>query len=173
MKRSPIPGLLLCLLLSLVLLFPCTPYGQELLQRYFPSVNLRESALLSSGSEDSRFPADSPPEADPPPDSPFLYYSVLREELPGEYVLVSLFTPGEEIPEESLTAMRRLGIPLSLTLQEDGSAELRVFDRTDSLLFDSDRMLADADGETLPFFYQEGRLTLLEDRSYLVFEKQP
>ena len=169
MRRSPIPSLILCLILALLLLFPCTPYGQRVIRYYFPSVNFNEEALLSSG------PGSPEPETPPPEQeqTDYSYYTVLREELSGSYLLVSLFTPGEEISAETLAGIHRLGIPLSLTLQEDGSAELLIFDQKTQLQVDLDRMLITAEGLRLPFFYQNGKLTVQEDRSYLVFEKQP
>ena len=60
MKRSPIPSMILCLILALLLLFPCTPYGQRVIRYYFPSVNLNEEALLSSAAK-SPAPETSPP----------------------------------------------------------------------------------------------------------------
>ena len=181
MKTNPIPGLILCLLAALLLLLPCTPYGKNLVQDIFPSVNFREESLLSSrpgsGQPDPASPGASLPQEEAPDirdaeEDRDIYTTVLLEELPGEYLLVTLFTPEETIPEDTLSAIHRIGIPLRLTIREDGSAELQIFDQSSVLQLDLGSLQLTADGVQLPFFYHAGRLTVQEGRSYLVFEKQ-
>lgn len=95
----------------------------------------------------------------------------LKEELAGSYVLTALFSDELQLSESELTTFRERGIPLNLTLENDGTASLAIFDTRIELEVDPDGMLLLGGGQSFPFFYQDGRLTVWDAGSRAVFVK--
>ena len=100
-----------------------------------------------------------------------VYVIPLKEELAGDYVLTALFSDEQQLSETELTVLRERGIPLGLTLGSDGTACLTVFDTRIELEINADAMLLEGGGQSFPFFYQDGRLTVWDSGSRAVFEK--
>ena len=148
--------LLLVLLLLAALFF--TAEGHRVIRMLFPSANLNENLILLPGNSEEEPPA---------------YTTSLSNELPGVYLLLSVRSHDLELSDEDLAAIRSLGVPMKLVLSEDGSAALTIFDLNLSLTCDADRMLLRFGPEVCSFFYQDGRLTLWEDGTRLIFEKEP
>lgn len=93
------------------------------------------------------------------------------EEIPGTYTLINMIGEGLENMEESLRAMANMGMTATLTVAEDGSATLDLFDEQSELSFDFDAGIAAADGETLPFALEDGVLILGDEESALIFSR--
>lgn len=165
MKYNPIPSLIAVLTLTLLLLFPYTPYGQEVMKVLFPSGNLAESSFLT-------FPA---PEGSGSPLSEGVplssYCADLTRDLPGSYTLISLRDDSGEFSDDLLMELRARGIPMLLVLRDDGTASLRIFDESRDITFREDAMLLLDEGNRLPFFYFDGRLTIADGSNYMVFQK--
>ena len=146
-----------CLLLLLLCFFLlCTDIGHDLVLRLFPSANLGENLILWHARQEEEVSSDSP---------------LLSEELCGSYVLTEVTSPEFSLSAEELDAIRGLGIPLQLEILPDGSAVMNVFDLKTELFCDSDNMLLRTGHEDLFFFYQDGRLTVVDGEEHLCFEK--
>ena len=146
-----------CLLLLLLCFFLlCTDIGHDLVLRLFPSANLGENLILWHARQEEEVSSDSP---------------LLSEELCGSYVLTEVTSPEFTLSAEELDAIRGLGIPLQLEILPDGSAVMNVFDLKTEMVCDSDNMLLRTGHEDLFFFYQDGRLTVVDGEEHLCFEK--
>ena len=89
----------------------------------------------------------------------------------GSYVLTEVSSPEFSLSTEELDAIRGLGIPLQLEILQDGSAVMNVFDLKTEMVCDSDNMLLRTGREDLFYFYQDGRLTVVDGEEHLCFEK--
>ena len=167
MKHSPIPALLICLLLCFLLLFPATPYGDRLFDSVFPDGNRDEASMIPQAQESE----DKPPSS-APTFLPADFFSSVREELPGRYDLISLYTLSEEFSDEMLTSLRQLGIPMVLILNSDGTAFLHIFDQAASLDLDTDHMMISMSGRTLPFYYSEGIIRIQDGDEFMIFRRE-
>ena len=146
-----------CLLLLLLCFFLlCTDIGHDLVLRLFPSANLGENLILWHARQEEEVSSDSP---------------LLSEELCGSYVLTEVTSPEFSLSAEELDAIRGLGIPLQLEILPDGSAVMNVFDLKTEMVCDSDNMLLRTGREDLFYFYQDGRLTVVDGEDHLCFEK--
>lgn len=146
-----------CLLLLLLCFFLlCTDIGHDLVLRLFPSANLGENLILWHARQEEEVSSDSP---------------LLSEELCGSYVLTEVTSPEFTLSAEELDAIRGLGIPLQLEILPDSSAVMNVFDLKTELFCDSDNMLLRTGHEDLFFFYQDGRITVVDGEEHLCFEK--
>ena len=95
----------------------------------------------------------------------------LKNDLPGVYVLTALFSDELRLTESELSVLRERGIPLTLTIRDDGAVSLLIFDMQTELRADFDAMFFLADGHPYPFFFQNGSLTVWDSGSRAVFEK--
>ena len=95
----------------------------------------------------------------------------LKNDLPGVYVLTALFSDELWLTESELSVLRERGIPLTLTIRDDGAVSLLIFDMQTELRADFDAMFFLADGHPYPFFFQNGSLTVWDSGSRAVFEK--
>ena len=146
-----------CLLLLLLCFFLlCSDIGHDLVLRLFPSANLGENLILWHARQEEEVSSDSP---------------LLSEELCGSYVLTEVTSPEFTLSAEELDAIRGLGIPLQLEILPDGSAVMNVFDLKTEMVCDSDNMLLRTGREDLFYFYQDGRLTVVDGEEHLCFEK--
>ena len=144
------------LLISLCFFLLCTDIGHDLVLRLFPSANLGENLILWHARQEEEVSSDSP---------------LLSEELCGSYVLTEVTSPEFSLSAEELDAIRGLGIPLQLEILPDGSAVMNVFDLKTEMVCDSDNMLLRTGREDLFYFYQDGRLTVVDGEEHLCFEK--
>ena len=144
------------LLISLCFFLLCTEIGHDLVLRLFPSANLGENLILWHARQEEEVSSDSP---------------LLSEELCGSYVLTEVTSPEFSLSAEELDAIRGLGIPLQLEILPDGSAVMNVFDLKTEMVCDSDNMLLRTAREDLFYFYQDGRLTVVDGEDHLCFEK--
>ena len=168
MKNRTLFYLLFFQLIALTLLFPYTPKGEEFMEKYFPSVNLREEELIPPPT-----PTPTPTPSPPPTPVPLSgFYTEIGAELPGYYDLVSMRTEGDEFSDELLTRLRQLGMTMILELREDGSGVLGIFDQAIALTLDTEKMLAFSEGKTLPFFYLDGRLRIQDGTQFMIFERR-
>ena len=168
MKNRTLFYLLFFQLIALTLLFPYTPKGEEFMEKYFPSVNLREEELIPPPT-----PTPTPTPSPPPTPVPLSgFYTGIGTELPGYYDLVSLRTEGGEFSDELLTRLRQLGMPMILELREDGSGVLGIFDQAIALTLDTGRMQVFSEGKTMPFFYLDGRLRVQDGTQFMIFERR-
>ena len=157
MMKKRLPVLSVCLLLLLLCFFLlCTDIGHDLVLRLFPSANLGENLILWHARQEEEVSSDSP---------------LLSEELCGSYVLTEVTSPEFTLSAEELDAIRGLGIPLQLEILPDGSAVMNVFDLKTEMVCDSDNMLLRTAREDLFYFYQDGRLTVVDGEDHLCFEK--
>ena len=146
-----------CLLLLLLCFFLlCTDIGHDLVLRLFPSANLGENLILWHARHEEDFPAGSP---------------AVSMNFCGSYVLTEVSSPEFSLSAEELDAIRGLGIPLQLEILQDGSAVMNVFDLKTEMVCDSDNMLLRTAREDLFYFYQDGRLTVVDGEDHLCFEK--
>ena len=99
------------------------------------------------------------------------FYTVLQEEVPGRYMLISV-CGGNEFSDELLTRLRELGFPLILELYADGTSILAIFDQAVIPAWNTDSLQFYMNGRTLPFFYLNGYLRIQDGNSFLVFAKQ-
>ena len=83
----------------------------------------------------------------------------LKDDLPGVYALTALFSDELRLTESELSVFRESGIPLTLTIRDDGTVSLLIFDMQTELRADFDAMFFLADGHPYPFFFQNGSLT--------------
>ena len=143
-------------LISLCFFLLCTDIGHDLVLRLFPSANLGENLILWHARQEEEVSSDSP---------------LLSEELCGSYVLTEVTSPEFTLSAEELDAIRGLGIPLQLEILPDGSAVMNVFDLKTEMVCDSDNMLLRTAREDLFYFYQDGRLTVVDGEDHLCFEK--
>ena len=155
------------LLISLCFFLLCTEIGHDLVLRLFPSANLGEKLILWHARHEEDFPAASP---------------AVSMDFYGSYVLTEVSSPEFSLSTEELDAIRGLGIPLQLEILPYGSAVMNVFDlKTEAvmnvfdlkteLFCDSDNMLLRTAREDLFYFYQDGRLTVVDGEDHLCFEK--
>ena len=115
----------------------------------------------------------------------------LTEELVGSYTLVDM--PGAEIPGlEDLTGifdelpydidiefdtpmlvkmMAAMGMPCTMEIREDGTANLNLFGSGGELEFDFDTLTASVNGTSIQCSYEDGLLTFPVEGLTLVFEK--
>ena len=157
MMKKRLLVLSVCLLLLLLCFFLlCTDIGHDLVLRLFPSANLGENLILWHARQEEEVSSDSP---------------LLSEELCGSYVLTEVTSPEFSLSAEELDAIRGLGIPLQLEILQDGSAVMNVFDLKTEMVCDSDNMLLRTGREDLFYFYQDGRLTVVDGEEHLCFEK--
>ena len=157
MMKKRLPVLSVCLLLLLLCFFLlCTDIGHDLVLRLFPSANLGENLILWHARHEEEVSSDSP---------------LLSKELCGSYVLTEVTSPEFTLSAEELDAIRGLGIPLQLEILPDGSAVMNVFDLKTEMFCDSDNMLLRTSHEDLFYFYQDGRLTIVDGEEHLCFEK--
>ena len=85
--------------------------------------------------------------------------------------MTEVSSPEFSLSAEELDAIRGLGIPLQLEILPDGSAVMNVFDLKTEMVCDSDNMLLRTAREDLFYFYQDGRLTVVDGEDHLCFEK--
>ena len=152
---------LLVLSVCLLLISPCffllcSDIGHDLVLRLFPSANLGENLILWHARHEEDFPAGSP---------------AVSMNFCGSYVLTEVSSPEFSLSAEELDAIRWLGIPLQLEILPDGSAVMNVFDLKTEMVCDSDNMLLRTAREDLFYFYQDGRLTVVDGEDHLCFEK--
>ena len=146
-----------CLFLLLLCFFLlCTDIGHDLVLRLFPSANLGENLILWHARHEEDLPAGSP---------------AVSMNFFGSYVLTEVSSPEFSLSAEELDAIRGLGIPLQLEILPDGSAVMNVFDLKTEMVCDSDNMLLRTGREDLFYFYQDGRLTVVDGEEHLCFEK--
>jgi len=148
-KHLAIPFLLLVLLAALILIIPRV------------AVRTQEA------------PPDPPAESntEETEESEDVYVLSLKDELAGDYVLTALFSDGQRLSEEELAPLRERGIPLGLTLREDGTVTLAIFDTVTEMEANIDAMFFSGGGQAFPFFYQDGVLTVWDSGSRAVFKK--
>ena len=171
MRDSQFRTLILIQLLVLLLLFPFSPKGKQMVSGLFPSVNYREEALIPELTPAPVSAEISPSE----PISPINlsnYYTSLKAELPANYTLVYIRTVPCDFSDELLLHLRQWGFPMMLDLCADNSGELRIFDRAEQLHYDPDSMLMRFREKTLSFFYLDGRLHVWDGDSCMIFERQ-
>ena len=96
-----------------------------------------------------------------------------EEELPGEYLLTALFSEQQRLTESDLAGIHERGIPLRLTVRDDGTASLSIFDTWAELEVNTDAMYLLYNGQSFPFFYENGILTVWDSGSRAVFKKSP
>ena len=157
MMKKRLPVLSVCLLLLLLCFFLlCTDIGHDLVLRLFPSANLGENLILWHAKQGEDFSADSP---------------AVSMDFCGSYVLTEVTSPEFTLSAEELDAIRGLGIPLQLEILPDGSAVMNVFDLKTEMVCDSDNMLLRTGREDLFYFYQDGRLTVVDGEEHLCFVK--
>ena len=155
--KKPLLILAVCFLLLVLCFFLlCTDIGHDLVLRVFPSANLGENMILWHARHE-----EEPPSG----------IRQLSEELPGAYVLNEVTSPEFSLSSDELSAIRSLGIPLSLELAEDGSAVMTVFDQKAEMICDTDSMLFHTGKGDLFFFYQDDILTIVDGEDRMVFEK--
>ena len=97
----------------------------------------------------------------------------LQEELPGEYILTALFSDELRLSETDLAGLHERGIPLGLTIRDDGTAYLSIFDAQAGLEVNTDAMYLFYYGQSYPFFYENGILTVWDSGNRAVFKKAP
>ena len=148
-------------LLMLLLLLPFTEYGQNILLLLTEPAN-REDFLNNM----STVTSETKPTPKTETSSAFK-----APEFVGEYTLVSVTGEGDDIRDEDLALIRRLGIPLSLVIREDGSAQLDIFDHSEKPIW-AGHSLFEPDGNSqYRFHYKNGRLALRQGEISLLFEK--
>ena len=171
MKHRTFFYLLFFQLIALTLLFPYTPNGGKAAERFFPPGNYREDVLFSEARAVSdNLAKEAEAEALGPPLS--IYYTELRNELPGRYDLVSVHAEDGTLSDELLSRLHGLGFPMVLELHADGTAIYAVFDQAITPDYDADRMRFAMNGKSLPFFYAGGTLRIQDGDCCLIFEKQ-
>ena len=100
-----------------------------------------------------------------------VYVLPFKDELAGEYVLTALSSDELSLTESDLAPLRERGIPLGIMLGNDGTASLSVFDTRIDLAVDPDAMLLTGSGQSYPFFYKDGILTVWDSASRAEFQK--
>ncbi len=164
MTRNRLLAVLLPLLV-LLLLLPFTEYGHRILAEAAVPAN-REDAPhpLPSVETDPEPVSDPEPEPDSSPVNPV-------PDFVGEYELISISGAVSDIRDEDLALIRSLGIPLSLTIHENGSACLEIFDEAKDLVWAETCLLENGGTKRYSFHYREGYLTLQEDDLLFIFKK--
>lgn len=148
-------------LLMLLLLLPFTEYGQSILSLLTKPANREDFLSITSAVTPKPEPT---PRSDP-------FSAAKTPDFVGEYNLVSISGDGDDIQDEDLALIRSLGIPLSLIIQEDGYAQLDIFDRSEKLVW-AGHSLFEPDGSSqYRFRYKSGLLTLRQDELSMIFEK--
>ena len=94
-----------------------------------------------------------------------------EEALVGEYVLTALFSGEQRFSEPDLAVLRERGVPLGLTVRDDGTASLSIFDIQAELEVNTDAMFFFRSGQPFPFFFEDGILTVWDSGSRAVFQK--
>ncbi len=164
MTRNRLLAILLPLLI-LLLLLPFTEYGHRILAEAAEPAN-REDSLhpLPSVETDPEPLSASEPEPDSSPVNPV-------PDFVGDYGLISISGAVSDIRDEDLALIRSLGIPLSLTIHEDGIACLEIFDEAKDLVWTETCLLDNGGAQQYPFQYTDGLLTVQEDDLLFIFKK--
>ena len=165
MKNNTFRTLILCFLLSVLFLLPCTPYGKHMISLF--TDNRTADVIILSDTD-----SGSKAESDLPPVSLSSFYSRQADDLPGYYDLVFLQSKEDAFSEKMLTQFRQLGIPLILNLEPDGTAILAIFDQAVSMCYQADSMLISMEGKYVPFYYLDGILRIQDNQEYMVFKKR-
>ena len=94
--------------------------------------------------------------------------AVDAEEIVGTYTLTG-FDDGETDSEAMMEALQALGMSATLEIREDGSAVLDLFGSTMELEFDFEAETATAEGDAVPFTFEDGVLEISSDGASMTF----
>lgn len=93
----------------------------------------------------------------------------------GSYQLVDLAADGLDDVADQLELLIKMGMAPTLTVEEDGSAEMDLFGTSYSFQLDFDKMTvtldSDLGGESVPFEYENGRITISYEDNLMVFQR--
>ncbi len=94
-----------------------------------------------------------------------------ENEICGSYVLADMDDGSGEDIAALLPMMEAMGMSATLVINEDGTAEMDMFGEKAQMTFDFERKVMTAEGEEIPYTYEDGVLTLAEDEMSLTFQK--
>ena len=155
MKKRVLPVLLCLLLLALAVFLLLDQTGSAPLHGLFSPANKEEHFPEPQGNSSvNLYEGETAP-------------SALQ---PGTYYLTAAEAPDFTLSGELISAIRRLGIPLELEVNADGTAALRIFDRNWVMTWDAEQLFFLYQNESLPFSFRDGILTLWDGEIRLNFE---
>ena len=91
------------------------------------------------------------------------------EEMVGTYTLTAFDDGSGTDSEAMMEAMQALGLSATLEIREDGSAVLDLFGTEMELEFDFDAETATAEGDAVPFTYEDGVLEISAEGASMTF----
>ena len=93
----------------------------------------------------------------------------------GPYAMTALITEDQGDQTEALSALSLIGLPPTLTIEENGDAHLELFGTTMELHFDFDTVTvtSEEEDEELDFSYENGTLHIEEDGNSMTFRRIP
>lgn len=91
----------------------------------------------------------------------------------GTWQLVSMYSNGQETPEDTIELMREMGLDVTLALNEDGSASLDLFGEeiTGTWNASGENLNIELLGEKMPIVYEDGLIVLTDGSDKLRFAK--
>ena len=93
-------------------------------------------------------------------------------ELVGSYVLTGIAGEGFDITPEILELFQKLGLSITLTVNEDGSAVMELLDETEQMRFNFAERTVIIDGELYSYAYQDGSIFIDFGDGGLTFSKE-
>ena len=94
-----------------------------------------------------------------------------KEDVVGTYELVSMSTDDNSVNTQTIEGLRQLGFVSTLEMKEDGTAEMNVYGKKMTLTYDLNKMVFKADGDMVPFTFEDGRITFTQDGNSMTFQK--
>lgn len=93
----------------------------------------------------------------------------IGKNLVGYYELFEMSSGDENYSHEDLESLKSLGLEVTLELREDKTGTLNLFGESMELTYDGKNMTVD--GESAPYSFKDGKITMEQDGEKLVFEK--
>ena len=89
--------------------------------------------------------------------------------LVGYYELSGMVSGGEETSQDTIDALKKEGLIVSLEITEDGKALLNVLGEVTELTVDAEAMTMTTNGMNLSFTAEDGDITIAEDDTSMTF----
>ena len=94
-----------------------------------------------------------------------------KEDVVGTYELISMTTEDNSVNEQTIQGLSQMGFVATLELKDDGTAEMNVYGKKMTLTYDLNKMVFKADGDMVPFTFEDGRITFTQDGNSMTFQK--
>jgi len=92
--------------------------------------------------------------------------------IPGSYTLIGMDDGTDTDYSEYLPLLDSMGMSITLEISEDGFGVMKMMDETMEMQFDFDAQQVIANGNAMPYQFEDGELSFGADDTYFLFSKK-